>query len=215
MGHATCGSQAASTGRLPPLGSPGVAHDPGILPADLPAPSDDGAARHLVGLSVPRVVLRSSSGEDVDLHEQSERRRLVLFAYPRTGQPGVEPPSGWDSIPGARGCTPEACSFRDLAEEFAAYDTTIYGLSVQDTDYQREAASRLQLPYALLSDERLELTNALGLPTFDVDGMTLLRRVTLLLAGGFVESVLYPVFPPDRAASHALSLVASRRTQGQ
>lgn len=130
----------------------------------------------------------------MDLHEQSQHRPLVVFAYPRTGQPGVEPPAGWDSIPGARGCTPEACSFRDLAEEFTAYDTTIYGLSVQDTDYQREAASRLQLPYALLSDERLELTNALGLATFDVDGAKLLRRVTLLLVGGCAESVLYPVF---------------------
>jgi peroxiredoxin len=188
-----------------------VAHDPGILPADLPAPSDDGVARHLVGLAVPSVLLRSTSGDEVDLHEQSQHRRLVLFAYPRTGQLGVEPPSGWDSIPGARGCTSQACSFRDLAEEFAAYETTIYGLSVQGTEYQREVASRLQLPYALLSDERLELTNALGLPTFEVDGMTLLRRVTLLLAEGFVERVLYPVFPPDRAASHALALVASRR----
>lgn len=157
---------------------------------------------------MPRVVLRSSSGDDVDLHEESQHQRLVVFAYPRTSQPGTEPPTGWDSIPGARGCTPEACSFRDLSEEFAALNTKIYGLSVQDTEYQREVASRLHLPYALLSDEQLELMSALRLPTFDVDGTTLLRRVTLLLMGGFITSVLYPVFPPEDAAAQALSLVA-------
>ncbi|MDQ3095727.1 MAG: peroxiredoxin [Actinomycetota bacterium] len=189
-----------------------MAHDPSTLPADLPAPSDDGAARHLLGLTVPSIVLRSTSGEDVDLREQSVRGRLVVFTYPRTGRPGVEPPSGWDSIPGARGCTPEACSFRDLAGEFAAHDTTIYGVSTQDTEYQREAASRLRLPYALLSDQHLRLSNALRLPTFDVEGMTLLRRATLLLSEGRVKSVLYPVFPPDQAASQALSLVAPPST---
>lgn len=186
-----------------------MAHDPSALPGDLPAPEDDGAARHLVGLTVPSVVLTSTTGEDVDLREQSERSRLVVFAYPRTGRPGVEPPAGWDSIPGARGCTPEACSFRDLSQEFAAHNTVIYGLSTQDTDYQREAVSRLALPYALLSDEHLRLTSALQLPTFEVDGMTLLRRVTLLLVEGRVQDVDYPVFPPDQAASRALARVAS------
>lgn len=124
--------------------------------------------------------------------------------YPRTGRPGIDPPTGWDDIPGARGCTPEACSFRDLTDLFTAVGAQVLGLSTQDPDYQLEAATRLQLPYPLLSDADLQLTTALRLPTFTVDGMTLLRRLTMIVRDGVVERVRYPVFPPDQAAANAL-----------
>jgi len=186
-----------------------MSHDPTVLPEDLAVPVDDGAADHLVGLSVPAVALPATSGGSVDLHDRGHSRRLVVFAYPRTGRPGVEPPADWDTIPGARGCTPEACSFRDLSEQFAALDTDVYGLSTQDADYQLEAATRLHLPYALLSDAKLRFTAALRLPTLTVDGMTLLRRLTLVIKDGCVEHVLYPVFPPDQAATDVLAILRS------
>lgn len=181
--------------------------DPTALPDDLPVPEDDGAADHLVGHPVPALPLRSTDGAEVDLLAESRRGRVVVFAYPRTGRPGVAAPAGWDDIPGARGCTPQACSFRDLADDFAALGTTVYGLSTQDPGYQAEAVARLRLPYALLSDEHLALSTALRLPTFDVDGTTLLRRLTLVLVDGVVQSVLYPVFPPDRAAADTVALL--------
>ncbi|MGI8700723.1 MAG: peroxiredoxin [Nocardioidaceae bacterium] len=185
-----------------------MAHDPTKLPDSLPRPVDDGAAAHLAGAALPAVPLRSTAGGFVDLAGESRTRRVVVFIYPRTGQPGVESPDGWDAIPGARGCTPQACGFRDLSQEFAALQTTIYGLSTQDTAYQQEAATRLQLPFALLSDEQLALTTALGLPTFEVDGMTLLRRMSLVIEDGRISHVLYPVFPPDRSARDVLDLIA-------
>lgn len=184
-----------------------MSHDPLVLPEDLPVPVDDGASDHLVGRPVPSIALPATNGEDVNLHDASRGRRLVIFAYPRTGQPGVRSPTGWDSIPGARGCTPEACSFRDLSEQFAALHVDVYGLSTQDSDYQLEAANRLHLPYALLSDAHLRFTAALGLPTFTVDCMTLLRRLTLVITDGRVEHVLYPVFPPDGAAIDVLDVL--------
>ncbi len=141
----------------------------------------------------------------MDLAELSWRRRCVVFAYPRTGRPGVQAPSGWDSIPGARGCTPQACGFRDLAADFARADVEVFGLSTQDPDYQFEAARRLHLPYLLLSDAELALTRALRLPTFAVDGDVLLRRLTIIVHNGHIEQVLYPVFPPDAAAGVALA----------
>jgi peroxiredoxin len=179
--------------------------DPMQLPADLPAPADDGAADHLTGASLPPVALPATDGSTVRLDELAGR--TVVFAYPRTGRPGEEPPSGeaaWNAIPGARGCTPEACSFRDEMARFRAAGVRVFGLSTQDTDYQREAVERLHLPYALLSDERLELTRALGLPTFEVEGLTLIRRLTLIVADGRVDDFVYPVFPPDRGAELAL-----------
>ena len=188
------------------------AHDPTVLPPDLPVPEDDGAADHLPGAAVPAVSLPATTGGTADLAARSTGRRLVVFAYPRTGRPGVDMPDGWDEIPGARGCTPEACSFRDLIEDFTAAGAEVYGLSTQDTEYQQEAASRLHLPYPLLSDEAMAFTQALGLPTFEVDGKTLLRRITLLLRDGRVERVLYPVFPPDRAAADALAALAGGAT---
>lgn len=189
-----------------------MSHDPSALPAGLPAPVDDGAADLLPGRVLPDIALSATTGGPVDLRRHSAGRRLVVFAYPRTGRPGVDPPTGWDEIPGARGCTPEACAFRDLTAQFATLHVEVFGLSSQDPDYQLEAATRLHLPYALLSDADLAFSQALGLPTFEVDGTTLLRRLTMIVRDGVVEQVLYPVFPPDRAADDALAAVRARGT---
>jgi peroxiredoxin len=179
--------------------------DPTSLPGDLPAPADDGAADHLRGTALPPIALAATDGGAVTLADLDGLS--VVFAYPRTGRPGEEPPggeAGWNAIPGARGCTPEACSFRDEQARFAARGARIFGLSTQDTDYQREAVERLHLPYPILSDADLELTRALDLPTLDVEGMTLIRRVTLIVRDGVIADVVYPVFPPDRGAELAL-----------
>jgi peroxiredoxin len=179
--------------------------DPAQLPDDLPAPDDDGAADHLPGTHLPPIALAATDGTSVRLDELPGRS--VLFAYPRTGRPGEEPPggeAGWNAIPGARGCTPEACSFRDELGRFSALGVRVFGLSTQDTEYQREAVERLRLPYLLLSDADLEYTRALDLPTFEVEGLTLIRRLTLMVAEGRIEEVMYPVFPPDRGAALAL-----------
>jgi peroxiredoxin len=182
-----------------------VTHDPNRLPAGLPVPQDDGAADHLPGAAVPPLGLVATDGRTVDLAERSRAGTVVVFAYPRTGRPDVDPPAGWDEIPGARGCTPEACAFRDLSADFAAAGAELYGLSTQDRAYQSEAAERLALTHPLLSDEHLALAAALRLPTFVVEGTTLLRRLTMVLRDGRVDRVLYPVFPPDRAAEDALA----------
>jgi peroxiredoxin len=179
--------------------------DPTQQPEDLPVPEDDGAADHLTGTLLPPVALAATDGSTVRLDELPGRS--VVFAYPRTGRPGEEPPggeAGWNAIPGARGCTPEACSFRDELARFNVVGVRVFGLSAQDTEYQREAVERLHLPYPLLSDASLEYTRALGLPTFEVEGMTLIRRLTLIVAEGRIEDVVYPVFPPDRGAALAL-----------
>ncbi len=184
-----------------------MTHDPNLLPPDLPVPEDDGAADHLPGTDVPSLGLTSTDGGTVDLAERSRTGTVVVFAYPRTGRPGADSPAGWDDIPGARGCTPEACAFRDLSADFATAGAELYGLSTQDPEYQSEAAERLALTYPLLSDEHMTLSSALRLPTFEVQGMTLLRRLTMVLRDGRVERVLYPVFPPDRAAADALAVL--------
>ncbi len=163
----------------------------------IPAPLDDGAARHLTGARMAPVPLRATNGDMVDLSALPGRG--VVYAYPRTGRPGVENPDGWDMIPGARGCTPQTCSFRDHFAELKALGVDhLFGLSTQDTGYQREAAARLHLPFAILSDEHLKLTRTMNLPTFETSGMVLLKRFTLVIDGGTVERVFYPVFPPDR-----------------
>ncbi len=172
------------------------------LPADLPVPQDDGAAKHLPAMSLPSVNLTSTDGPLVDL--AALEGRWVIYVYPMTGKPGVPLPDGWDSIPGARGCTPQSCAYRDSHAEFLALGAKVFGLSTQDTDYQREAAERLHLPYALLSDEAFELTDALGLPTFDYEGVRLLRRLTLVVRDGTIEDVRYPVFPSDGDAPETL-----------
>jgi peroxiredoxin len=169
----------------------------------IPAPVDDGATSHLVGAVVASVPLQATSGESVDL--SALRGRTIVYAYPRTGRPGMEDPEGWDMIPGARGCTPQSCSFRDHFAELKGLGVDhLFGLSTQDPDYQREAAERLHLPFAILSDEHLRLTRAMDLPTFATSGMTLLKRFTLVIEDGRVKHVFYPVFPPDRSAGDVI-----------
>jgi peroxiredoxin len=172
--------------------------NPYELPEDLPVPTDDGAADHLPGIQIPSVPLSSTTGETVDLSALSGR--TVVYCYPMTGRPGSDLPSGWDEIPGARGCTPQSCSFRDHHADLQALGARVFGLSTQDTEYQREATQRLQLPFALLSDEDLAFADTLRLPTFEVDDMVLLKRLTLIIKDGRIEKVFYPVFPPDRSA---------------
>jgi len=183
-----------------------TAHDPLTLPNGLPAPVDDGAADHLPGMAIPPVVLTASDGRTVWLDHPGPSARMVLYAYPRTGRPGEDPlVPDWDLIPGARGCTPESCAFRDHHADLHTAGADVFGLSTQDSDYQREAVQRLQLPFALLSDSDLQLTHALRLPTFDAAGETLLKRITLVLSGGAIEHAFYPVFPPDRHAGEVLA----------
>jgi peroxiredoxin len=166
----------------------------------LPPPEDDGGASHLTGASVPSVPLPATDGTAVDL--SALRGRVVVYAYPRTGVPGVDNPDGWDLIPGARGCTPQACAFRDHFSELKGLGVDhLLGLSTQDPAYQREVAERLHLPFAILSDEHLELTRQLRLPVFEAAGMTLLKRLTLVIDDGVIRHVFYPVFPPDRSAA--------------
>lgn len=170
----------------------------------IPQPKDDGAAAHLLGLRIPAVPLTATNGTAVDL--SSLPGRTVVYAYPRTGVPGIENPPGWDLIPGARGCTPQSCSFRDHFSELKALGVNhLFGLSTQDSGYQREAADRLHLPFPILSDEHFQLTRAMRLPTFETSGMTLLKRLALVINDGVVEQVFYPVFPPDRNASDVLA----------
>jgi peroxiredoxin len=184
-------------------------HDPLELPDDLPVPEDDGAARHLPGSAVPPVELDATDGARVRLDEVAGRS--VVFAYPRTGRPGEASLGGdaaWDAIPGARGCTPQACGIRDSFARFTALGVRVFGLSTQSAGDQGEAAERLHLPYPLLSDERLELARAMRLPVFEVEGVTLLKRLTLFVSDGVVQDVQYPVFPPDAAAAAALRVLS-------
>lgn len=173
------------------------------LPDDLPAPLDDGACAHLNGLTLPALKLPGTGGRTYDL--SALPGRSVLYVYPRTARPGVPMPDGWDLIPGARGCTPQSCAFRDHHAELSSAGARVFGLSVQGAPEQQEAAARLHLPFPLLSDAGLAFSCALRLPTFQAGGQTLLRRVTLILHGGVVEHVFYPVFPPDRNAADVLA----------
>lgn len=182
--------------------------DPYVLPADLPVPVDDGAADHLEGATAPALALPSTSGEDVDLGTAA-RGLLVLYLYPRTGHPGEPLPEGWDDIPGARGCTPQACAFRDHFAELQALGANVLGLSAQPLTDQIEFAERVALPYPVLSDPELTLAEALTLPTFEVAGMRLYRRLTLIARSGRIEKVFYPVFPPDRNAGDVVEWLES------
>lgn len=171
----------------------------------IPAPQDDGAARHLIGTALPPVSLLATDKTRVTLAELSGR--AVVFGYPRTGEPGkISIVDDWDMIPGARGCTPQTCSFRDLFSDLkAAGAQHVFGLSTQDNAYQSEMAERLHLPFPVLSDEGLELTRALNLPTMDVAGLTLIKRLALIVDDGRITHVFYPVFPPDRNAGDVLT----------
>ncbi len=179
-------------------------HDPTFLPPGIPVPQDDGAARHLTGMKLPDLALPATRGGAINLALLAGR--TVLYIYPRTGVPGVDLPPGWDDIPGARGCTPQSCGFRDHFAELKALGAShLFGLSTQDTDYQREAAKRLHLPFAILSDAKLAFARALNLPTFSVAGMTLLKRMALVIDDGIIDKVFYPVFPPDKNAAEVIA----------
>jgi peroxiredoxin len=185
-----------------------TATNPNALPLNIPAPQDDGAARHLTGMALPDIALPATSGPPVNLAKIGNRS--VVYIYPRTGVPGVANPDGWDMIPGARGCTPQSCSFRDHAGELKTLGVAhLFGLSTQDTAYQREAAERLHLPFPVLSDEKLQLTKAMNLPTFVAGGMTMLKRMAWVIDSGKITKVFYPVFPPDRNAADVIAWLKS------
>jgi len=185
------------------------AHDPTFLPPDIPVPQDDGAARHLPGMKLPDVALAATSGAAVNLSKL--KGRTVVYVYPRTGVPGVDAPPGWDDIPGARGCTPQSCGFRDHFVDLEALGVAhVFGLSSQDTAYQREAAERLHLPFPILSDADLKFARALGLPTFSTSGMTLLKRMALVVEDGTIVKAFYPVFPPDKNAEEVVRWLKTR-----
>jgi peroxiredoxin len=196
-------------------GGAAVATDPfQALPEGLPVPVDDGACAHLPGAPVPDLSLGSTGSRNVWLGQESDKGRIVLFVYPRTGAPGTATRPEWDAIPGARGCTPQACGFRDLHAEFAARGCKVYGLSAQPTGYHQEMAERLHLPFEVLSDAKGRLQQAWRLPTFTFEGERLLRRVTLVLRDRRVEKVFYPVFPPDRNAQAVLDWLDTQVKQG-
>ncbi len=189
--------------------APGT-HNPLTLPSDIPAPQDDGAARHLTGMKLPDLALPATSGEAVNLAKL--KGRTVVYIYPRTGVPGVDPPDGWDLIPGARGCTPQSCSFRDHFADLKRLGVAhLFGLSSQDTTYQQEAVSRLHLPFPILSDEKFALTKALNLPTFTAAGMTLLKRMAWVIDDGVITKVFYPVFPPDKSAEEVVTWIQASK----
>jgi peroxiredoxin len=173
------------------------------LPLDLPTPVDDGACDHLIGMQMPPVSLSSTVGRMVGLGRLTAPR-TVIYCYPMTGVPGKPLPNGWDMIPGARGCTPQSCSFRDHHRELAELGAEVFGLSTQETDYQREMVERLHLPFEVLSDAEFKLCGALRLPTFEVEGMRLIKRLTLIVRDRMIETVFYPVFPPDRSANQVI-----------
>ena len=185
-------------------------HDPTMLPTDIPVPIDDGAARHLPGTTLPALTLTATDSSQVDLSKL--KGRTVLYVYPRTGVPGQPLPEGWDVIPGARGCTPQSCSFRDHFADLKQLGVDhLYGLSTQDTDYQREAAERLKLPFSILSDADLKFVRAIDLPTFSAAGMTLLKRMALVIDEGLIGKVFYPVFPPDKNAEEVVAWLRASR----
>jgi peroxiredoxin len=181
------------------------------VPEDLPVPQDDGACNHLRGFMLPAIELRATSGQTVDLSKEG-RPWLVVYCYPRTGRPDQEPLGGataWNAIPGARGCTPQSCAYRDHYAELASLGASVYGLSAQDTEYQSEAIDRLHLPFPLLSDVQFRFARALRLPTFTAGGAELIKRLTLIARDGRIEQVFYPVFPPDGDAGRVIAWLTS------
>jgi peroxiredoxin len=175
------------------------------LPENLPAPIDDGQAASLEGMSFPEVSLSSTSGKNLSLNYE----KLVIYVYPLTGQPSVGLPDGWDEIPGARGCTPQACDFSDHYQQFTALNTQVFGLSAQTTQYQLELKNRLHLPFDLLSDVDFQLKKTLNLPIFQVDGLILYKRLTLVIEKNIIKKVFYPVFPPNQHAAQVLDWLKS------
>ncbi|HDZ72427.1 MAG TPA: peroxiredoxin [Aurantimonas coralicida] len=180
------------------------------LPDDLTPPIDDGAADHLLDLALPSVPLEATDGRTIDL--SAIGGRLVLYVYPMTGKPGVDLPQGWNEMPGARGCTPQSCAFRDYFAELRALGVdAVFGLSAQSPGDQREAAERLHLPFALLSDEQGAFRDALKLPAFELGGRVYLKRITLIIDEGRIAKVFYPVFPPDRNAAEVIAYLSVGR----
>lgn len=177
------------------------------LPDNLPIPVDDGACDHLIGLSLPDLALPATDGSDVNLSKH--KGRLALYCYPMTGRPDVALPDGWDAIPGARGCTPQSCAFRDHYAELKALDCEIVGLSTQTPDYQLEMATRLHLPFKILSDQEGAFAKALNLPTFVVEGMTLIKRLTLIIRDGTIKAVHYPIFPSHSDSAWVINFLKS------
>ena len=165
------------------------------LPTDLPIPQDDGSTHHLKGMQLPNISLNATNGKTI--HFGDIKSKLVIYCYPMTGQPNVALPDGWDQIPGARGCTPQSCSFRDHYQELQTLGAEVVGLSVQTTEYQKEMADRLHLPFPVVSDVNYQFQKALNIPTFEAAGMILLKRVTLIANHGVIEAVHYPIFPSD------------------
>lgn len=172
------------------------------LPPDLPVPLDDGACQHLVGSKLPSISLISTANKTVNLSQ--ENGKIVVYVFPMIGRPDAPPMLGWNAIPGARGCTPQSCAFRDIYADFKKLDIPIYGLSVQSTSDQQEAARRLHLPFTLLSDAQLQFAKALSLPTFDYNGSHYVKRLTLIIQNGVISKVFYPIFPPNQNASDVL-----------
>jgi peroxiredoxin len=181
------------------------------LPDGLPVPVDDGACSHLPGRRVPSLSLPSASGRHVDL--AAVPGTAVVYFYPRIGNPHAPPPAGWNEIPGARGCTPQSCAFRDAHADLVALGAEVYGVSAQPLAEQQEATARLELPFELLNDRSLELARAMRLPTFEHGGVTLIKRLTVIATGGRIEKVFYPVFPPDRSAIEVVDWLRSHPRQ--
>jgi len=179
------------------------------LPSDLPIPHNDGATHHLKGMKLPPVSLNATNGEVVHLGEI--KGKLVIYCYPMTGQPNVALPDGWDQIPGARGCTPQSCSYRDHYQALKDLGAEVIGLSVQSSDYQREMANRLHLPFPVVSDADYQFQKALNMPTFEAAGMTLLKRVTLIANHGVIEAVHYPIFPSDSDAAWVIDYLKTHK----
>jgi len=184
------------------------------LPESISAPVDDGACNHLLGLKIPHVLLPSTGNRLVDLAAVS-KQRAVVYCYPRTGTPDEEALGGtdnWNAIPGARGCTPQSCAFRDHFGELQLLETQVFGLSSQTTEYQQEMVRRLHLPFEILSDADLAFTKAINLPTFEVTGVVLIKRLTLIIVDGKIIKFFYPVFPPDKDAEEVVTWLKNRRT---
>jgi peroxiredoxin len=179
------------------------------LPTDLPIPEDDGSTNHLKGMKLPQISLQATNGKTIHLGDI--KGKLVIYCYPMTGQPNVALPDGWDQIPGARGCTPQSCSFRDHYQELQALSAEVVGLSVQSTEYQKEMADRLHLPFPVVSDANYQFQKALNMPTFEAAGMTLLKRVTLIANNGVIKAVHYPIFPSDSDPTWALDYLKTHQ----
>jgi peroxiredoxin len=184
--------------------------DINVLPANLPVPLDDGACDHLVGMAIPSIPLAGTRNHMVIL-ANVPAPRTVVYAYPRTGEPDKEPPPGWNDIPGARGCTPQSCSMRDHYKQMKALGAEVFGLSTQTTGYQKEMVNRLHLPFEVLSDSNFAFTKSLRLPTFSIAGMTLIKRLTLVIKDKKIEKVFYPIFPPDQHGAQVVAWLTVRQ----